>query len=206
MARLQFARERMHWTPRHWGQVLHNDETQIMLYRNDERHKVYSKQGEHFVRESELWRGVVDYLGRNLCWMQNWVWGCDGTAAATLKSRPICQYLEIHVMPYAGIGGRDFIFMYDNAYCRNRQEIPSWRRGSKPGLNTIEFLWDELRGVFELPTQPHTPNGAESCCWGKMGNHSATRHSEVNSMPNRMAAIVNALEGNTTYWVDHFFI
>lgn len=49
-ARLQFAREHIHWTLDQWRTVLFSDETRVSLFCNDRRARVYRRQGERFAQ------------------------------------------------------------------------------------------------------------------------------------------------------------
>lgn len=217
MSRLQFARQHSRWTQRHWSQVLFSDETKIMLHGNDGRRKVYRRQGERFVQcciEEK-----VSYGGGS--WT---VWGGISAAGKTAlefvsgprmpslnADRYIRQCLETHVMPYAEFVGPNFIFMHDNArphtagIVRNYLQdvgitVMEWPSRS-PDMNPIEHLWDELkRRVRARHPAPQTLQELKTAIeeeWENIPQHVIL--TLINSMPNRMNAVINALGGNTSY-------
>lgn len=217
IARLEFAREHLNWTRHQWSQVLFTDESKIMLYGNDGRSKVYRRQNERFAQCCIDEK--VSYGGGS--WT---VWGgismegktelevVTGPRLPPLNSnRYIRQCLENHVMPYAGFIGHDFVLMHDNARAHTAGIVREYLNdigitvmrwpARSPDMNPIEHLWDELkRRVRAHHPAPQTTQELKNVIleeWEDIPQHVIT--TLINSMPNRMRAVINALGGNTSY-------
>lgn len=217
MARLHFAHTHLNWTPQRWSRILFTDECKIALHGNDGRKKVYRRKGERFAQC--CFEERVAYGGGS--WT---VWGgisassktqlevVTGPRLPTLNAqRYIRECLEPHVMPYADYVGPNFLFMHDNArahtagivreYLRD-ENIPvmDWPAKS-PDMNPIEHMWDELkRRVRARQPAAETMQELRTAIeqeWEMIPQNFIERL--INSMPNRMRAVVDAHGGNTRY-------
>ncbi|RVE48620.1 hypothetical protein evm_006691 [Chilo suppressalis] len=136
----------------------------------------------------------------------------DGPRLPTLNvERYIRECSEPHVIPYADYVGPNFLFMHDNArahaagivreYFRDVNiTVMDWPARS-PDMNPIEHMWDELkRRVRARQPVAQTMQEFKTAIeeeWEMIPQNFIERL--INSMPNRMRAVVDAHGGNTRY-------
>jgi transposase len=210
-ARLQFARNHIHWTADDWGRVLFTDESRFALNSPDGRLRVWRRSGERYAQCAMV--GRESFGGGTLM-----VWGGINLQAKTdlvhvgqgaLKAhRYIAQILEPHVVPFVG---NNFLFMQDNArphvarvVTRYFEEVQiqklDWPARS-PDCNPIEHVWDKLgRSIKARRNRPQTLNQLLEALneeWEQMDH--AVIQELILSMPRRMAAVIQAGGGNTRY-------
>lgn len=115
------------------------------------------------------------------------------------------------MIPYADYVGPNFLFMHDNArahaagivreYLRDVNiTVMDWPARS-PDMNPIEHMWDELkRRVRARQPVAQTMQELKTAIeeeWEMIPQNFIERL--INSMPNRMRAVVDAYGGNTRY-------
>lgn len=214
IARLRFAREHVNWTNEQWSKVLFTDESRVALRAPDGRERVYRRRGERFLPITT--RQTVSYQGGSVM-----VWGGICSDARTelvivnhrlTATRYIEDILENHVVPFVDfIGREDFLLMHDNARAHVARSVVSYldavgiRRlqwpARSPDMNPIEHVWDMLkRRVRTLPNPPETLNDLKNALvtvWEEIPQ--VEIKNILQSMPDRMQAVIAARGGNTRY-------
>lgn len=214
VARLRFAREHVNWTTEQWSKVLFTDECRVALRAPDGRERVYRRRGERFL--SITTRQTVSYQGGSVM-----VWGGVCSEARTelvivdrrlTAAMYIEEILQDHVVPFVDfIGREDFLLMQDNARAHTAgivesyltdvgvQKLP-WPARS-PDMNPIEHVWDMLkRRVRALPNPPETLRELKTVLvmvWEEISQIEIKNI--LQSMPDRMQAVINARGSNTRY-------
>lgn len=214
VARLQFARDHANWTHEQWARVLFTDECRIALRAPDGRERVWRRRGERFLPSTT--KQTVSFHGGSIM-----VWGGISSDARTelvvidnrlTAMRYIEEIIQEHVVPYMGYIGYDqFLLMHDNArphvaHCVNEylQNVGihklQWPARS-PDLNPIEHIWDMLkRSIKSPPNPPQTINELRNAAVAAWENLSQTNvRNIIQSMPDRMQAVIRARGGNTRY-------
>lgn len=212
--RLEFAREHADWGLEDWSAVLFTDESRFTLYKSDGRDRVWRRTGERFAEACLSTKvpfgggGVMMWAGISLTANTELVRIRDGTITA---DRYIQQCLEEHVMPFAPFLGENFRLMQDNARPHIAritraylQEVGitllQWPARS-PDLNPMEHAWDMLgrrirRNHEEFPTLDRLAE-ALTAEWNQI--HQEDFAVLIRSMPDRMAAVIRARGGHTSY-------
>lgn len=145
-ARLDFARQHLHWTLDQWETVLFSDESRMSLVGSDERRNVMRRPGERYaqccIREtvrfcggSTLFWGGISFTARTeLVFFRN---------RAVNAESYISDILGPHVMPFAGNLGDNFHLMHDNV---------------RPHVARIvsEYLWEV--GIPVMPWPAYSPD------------------------------------------------
>ena len=132
----------------------------------------------------------------------------NGTLTA---ERYVNEILDVHVRPYAGAIGPDFILMDDNARA-HRARITNryleqaaivrldWLARS-PDLNPIEHTWDMLqKAISSRQVQPATVRELREALieeWAQLPQHKLRRL--IGSMRRRCQAVINAHGHHTRY-------
>ena len=132
----------------------------------------------------------------------------NGTLTA---ERYVNKILDVHVRPYAGAIGPDFILMDDNARV-HRARITNryleqaaivrldWPARS-PDLNPIEHAWDILqKAISSHQVQPATVRELREVLieeWAQLSQHKLSRL--ISSMRRRCQAVINAHRHHTHY-------
>lgn len=214
VARLRFAREHADWTYEQWARVLFTDECRIALRAPDGRERVWRRRGERFLPITTS--QTVSYHGGSIM-----IWGGLSSEARTElvivdnrlnAARYVEEILQDHVQPYSGFIGHDqFILMHDNARphvarCVEEylQEVGiqklEWPARS-PDLNPIEHIWDMLKRKIKAGSHPpQTLNelrNAALAAWE--GIPQVDIKNIIQSLPDRMQAVIRARGGNTRY-------
>lgn len=214
VARLRFAREHANWTVDDWSKVLFTDECRMALRAPDGRHRVYRRRNERYLPNTTV--QTVSYDGGSVM-----VWGgisCDARTELVVVDqrlnahRYIEEILQEHVVPYAGfIGNETFLLMHDNARSHVAYIVDEYltevgiRRlqwpARSPDLNPIEHVWDMLkRRVRARPNPPQNLNELREAMvtvWEEFTQ--VEIRNIVQSMPDRMQAVIRARGGNTRY-------
>lgn len=214
VARLRFAREHANWTHEQWANVLFTDECRMALRAPDGRQRVWRRRGERFLPITTT--QTVSFHGGSIM-----VWGGVSSDARTElvvvsnrlnATRYVGEILQDHVLSYMGFIGHDnFLLMHDNArphtaQCVNEylQEVGisklDWPARS-PDLNPIEHIWDMLkRKVRSSACPPQTLTelrNAALAAWEDIPQ--VVIRNVIQSMPDRMQAVIRARGGNTRY-------
>lgn len=212
--RLQFAREHVHWTPEQWSEVLFTDECRVALRAPDGRVRVYRRRGERFLANTTV--QTASFHGGSVM-----VWGgitserrtelviIDGRLNA---ERYVNDILRQHVLPFKeDIPGDNFLLMHDNARPHTARCVETYLQEASvrklqwparsPDMNPIEHVWDMLkRQVKKGPNVPETLNDLKTAListWN--GISQANIRNIIQSMPDRMQAVIRARGGNTRY-------
>lgn len=215
--RLRFAREHVDWTPDQWRSVLFTDECRVCLFGNDRRKRVYRRTGERYAEccitetvsfgggSCMVWGGISTERKTELVFIT-----C-GAGGGLNSQRYIDNILQTHVVPLAQIMGDQFLLMHDNARphvanCvreflgEENIETLDWPSLS-PDINPIEHLWDQLkRSVRCRIPAPQTVAELKIALteeWERLPQENVV--TLIQSMPNRINAVIRARGGNTEY-------
>lgn len=213
-ARLDFAREHIHWEEADWERVLFTDESRFCLYHCDRRSLVYRRPHERYARCNFL--NTTGFGGGSIM-----VWGGISLTARTdlvvvdngamNADRYIRNILEEHVVPFAPYIGENFIFMDDNARPHRARIVQEYLEevevsrmewpARSPDLNPIEQVWDNLnRRLRSSENHPATLNDLGIQLreiWEGLDQN--ILRSLILSMNRRCRAVINARGGNTKY-------
>lgn len=214
VARLRFARQHQHWGNEEWGRVLFTDESRFCLRSPDGRQRVWRRGGERFAQCNIVPK--LSHGGGSVM-----VWGGISIEARTelvivdrgalTADRYIRDILEPQVIPFAPQVGNGFMLMHDNArphvarivnYYLDEADIERiiWPARS-PDMNPIEHVWDMLgrRIRAHIPAYASLAELRAGLLqeWGEL-DQEAIRHL-FEGMPRRMAAVIQARGGNTSY-------
>lgn len=213
-SRLSYAREHLNWTLVDWSRVMFTDESRFTLYTHDGRQRVYRRPGERYYQACieekvpygggsvHVWAGISSESRTELVVIEN------GTLTA---ERYVNEIINEYVGPFLVNMGENAIFMQDNArphtarivfdYLEDvsitRMEWPA----RSPDMNPIEHAWDELgRRVRQRNSPPITLRELKEALieeWENIPQHRL--RNLVESMPNRITAVLTARGGNTSY-------
>lgn len=121
------------------------------------------------------------------------------------------EILHVHVRPYAGAIGDDFILMDDNAPAHRARIVDEYLQqetivrlewpARSPDLNPIEHCWDMLQAaVRSRPQQPRCLWELEQCLveeWNALDQRKVMRL--IQSMRRRCQAVIVARGSHTRY-------
>lgn len=212
--RLGWAHDHGQWGPHDWATVLFTDESRFCLDFTDRRARVWRRPHERFapvcIAEHDRYGGgsVMVWGGISL----NGKTDLHIVENGTLNAERYCrEILDIHVRPYAGAVGPEFILMQDNARPHTARltkqylasetiELLPWPARS-PDLNPIEHVWDMLqRAISCRPVQPVTIADLRTALieeWNRIPQLRINRL--IHSMPRRCQAVINANGRHTRY-------
>lgn len=211
--RLQWARDHQRLYPQHWNHVIFSDESRFLLYRTDGRVRVRRLAHEAYNNACIVPR--VQAGGGGLT-----VWAAFHAGGKTdlvfldgnLNQHRYLDILEETLVPFArATFQNNFVFQDDNArphrarliqnYLDNNQiEHMEWPAMS-PDMNPIEHLWAELTRQIDIidhqPRSVHELRQVLINAWRAIP--AQTLQNLVNSMPERVRALLNARGGHTRY-------
>jgi len=213
-ARLNFAREHIHWAVEDWERVLWSDESRFCLYNSDRRVRVYRRPNERYAQcnfqNTRLFGGgsVMFWGGISLTARTDLVVINNGSLTA---DRYIREILQDHVIPFAPYIGENFLFQHDNARPHVAQIVQNYLNevgidtmewpANSPDLNPIENVWDMIYRRFQkLPNPPNNLNGLTEDIvqiWNNLDQNDI--RSVMLSMNNRCRAVIQNRGGNTHY-------
>ncbi|CAH2087783.1 unnamed protein product [Euphydryas editha] len=173
-ARLQFAREHANWSHEQWARVLFTDECRIALNAPDGRQRVWRRKGERYLAITTT--PTVSFGGGSIM-----IWGGVSSDARTelvivnnalTATRYIEDILQEHDVPFGG-----------------------------PDLNPIEHIWDKLKRTIKTASNPPQTlsqlRDAALTAWRDLSQLDIKN--VIQSMPDRMQAVIRARGGNTRY-------
>ncbi len=192
--RLAWAKDKKDWTAAEWSKVMFSDESQFCISFGNQGPRVWRKRGEA-------------QNPRCLCFLRSKV----NTAVYQ-------EVLEHFVLPAADqlYGDADFIFQQDVALAHSAKATSTWFKdhgipvlnwpANSPDLNPIENLW----GIVKRKMWYARPNNAEElkatirAIWALITPEQC--HRLIDSMPRRIAAVIQAKGAPTKYWVLYMLI
>jgi hypothetical protein len=213
--RLDFAESHKYWTVEDWKRVVWSDETKINRFGSDGRNWVWKKNGEKLSKR--LVKGTRKFGGGSVM-----VWGCmmwDGVGYACKIDGRMNGELYVQILDeelqksieYYGKTQDDIIFQQDNDPKHTCKKASTWFQdhgyevmlwpAQSPDLNPIEHLWNHLKRRLSDYNTP--PNGILELWdriqeeWEKIGPEVC--QNLIESMPRRIAAVIEAKGGYTTY-------
>jgi transposase len=214
-ARLEFAEAHKDWTREDWKCVIWSDETKINRLGSDGRKWAWKKAGEGL--SDRLVQGTLKFGGGSVM-----VWGCmtwEGVGMATKIDGKMDGDLYVAILEdelqgtleYYGKEVDEVIFQQDNDPKHTCKKAKAWFQdhgfkvmewpAQSPDINPIEHLWGHLKrrlGECESP-----PKGILEL-WERIeetweGIPVETCQKLIESMPDRIAAVLKAKGGYTKY-------
>jgi transposase len=213
--RLAFARKYQHWTADDWRKVIFSDESRFKVFGSDGRQYCWVKPGDKLTPRQI--KPTVKHGGGSV-----FVWGCMtsqgvGYLCKIDEGLDSKLYIEIlgdelkETLRYYKLRKDSVIFQQDNDPKHTAKATQQWLKDSKykvldwvaqsPDLNPIEHLWDHVqRSLRALPVHPKSvPDLWEKLqqVWENIDLSVIDKLYE--SMPKRIAAVIEAKGGYTTY-------
>ena len=217
--RLQWARQRQHWTWRQWSDVLFTDESRYCIGHADGRIRVWRRRNQRFannnVQQVNAWGGpsIMVWGGMRLNLLVGPVVFRNigaGRGNGVTAARYIQQVLGPAVVPHIR-RHPNLTLQQDNArphtarlttgYLQQQGiRLMEWPSMS-PDLNPIEHLWDhiqrEIDATLPRPTTAQELEQAFVQAWGNVNVQLVNRL--IRSMPARCRAVIAANGGHTHY-------
>lgn len=210
--RLAFAKEHQNKPPEFWRRVLWSDETKINLFGSDGRQYVWRKRGTAFNKENLL--PSVKHGGGSVM-----IWGCmaaNGVGNIEIIDGIMDRFVYLDILKrnvqlsVDKLGLRDkYVFQHDNYPKHTARLVKEWllyntphclhTPPQSPDLNPIEHLWGELKRrvhKHQISKKDHLIAAIREE-WQKMD--SSTTRKLVDSMPKRLAAVIQAHGYATKY-------
>ena len=211
--RLQWARQHLHLTVRHWEHVIFGDESRFLLYRVDGRLRVRRLQGERLVDDC-VQETVAGGGGSVHVWGAFHAGGKSELVVfrANVNGARYRDIMRQNLLPWARQQfGYNFRYQDDNAPAHRARLVQNFmvqeganvlaQPACSPDTNPIEHMWDALgRAVRKRDPQPTNLPQLEQFLqqeWTNLPLNSL--RNLVHSMPRRMAAIVDARGSHTRY-------
>lgn len=209
--RLLFAKQYRNEPITFWERIIFSDEAKFELLGGHRRRMVWRKKGEAFT--PTMVRTTVKHGGGSVL-----VWGCFGASGVgnlaiiegTLTGEGYVNILKDNLFQSVeklGLGA--FIYQQDNDpkhtsrvaknfFNENQIELLPWPPQS-PDLNPIEHLWDHLdRNIPDSERKSKISFiAAIKRVWDNTPQETLTKL--IQSMPNRLAAVIKANGFNTPY-------
>ncbi len=214
--RLAWAKDKKDWTAAEWSKVMFSDESKFSF--GNQGPRVWRKRGE--AQNPRCLRSSVKFPQSVM------VWGAMSSAGVG----PLCflrskvntavyqEVLEHFMLPAADqlYGDADFIFQQDLVPAHSAKATSTWFKdhgipvlnwpANSPDLNPIENLW----GIVKRKMRYARPNNAEElkatirATWALITPEQC--HRLIDSMPRRIAAVIQAKGAPTKYWVLYMLI
>lgn len=169
-ARLQFAKDHVHWTVDEWKNVMFSDETIISRIGSFGRKFYYKRPGNNSVQPHQVQSKKQGGGGKIM------VWGCMtyyGVGDACWLPKKVNADTYVSVLDDYVLASRDwyrmnkrqFIFQHDNASIHTAAVVKEWIAKAKvavmdwppnsPDLNPIEYLWLYMKDkLYKYPEAP----------------------------------------------------
>ncbi len=209
--RLAWAKDKNDWTAAEWSKVMFSDESKFSISFGNQGPRVWRKRGE--AQNPRCLRSSVKFPQSVM------VWGAMSSAGVG----PLCflrskvntavyqEVLEHFMIPAADqlYGDADFIFQQDLAPAHSAKATSTWFKdhgipvlnlpANSPDLNPIENLW----GIVKRKMRYARPNNAEElkatirATWALITPEQC--HRLIDSMPRRIAAVIQAKGAPTKY-------
>ncbi len=209
--RLAWAKDKKDWTAAEWSKVMFSDESKFCISFGNQGPRVWRKRGE--AQNPRCLRSSVKFPQSVM------VWGAMSSAGVG----PLCflrskvntavyqEVLEHFMLPAADqlYGDADFIFQQDLAPAHSAKATSTWFKdhgipvlnwpANSPDLNPIENLW----GIVKRKMRYARPNNAEElkatirATWALITPEQC--HRLIDSMPRRIAAVIQAKGAPTKY-------
>ncbi len=215
---LAWAKDKKDWTAAEWSKVMFSDESKFSISFGNQGPRVWRKRGE--AQNPCCLRSSVKFPQSVM------VWGAMSSAGVGplcfLRSKvntAVYQEVLEHFMLLAAdqlYGDADFIFQQDLAPANSAKATSTWFKdhgipvlnwpANSPDLNPIENLW----GIVKRKMRYARPNNAEElkatirATWALITPEQC--HRLIDSMPRRIAAVIQAKGAPTKYWVLYMFI
>lgn len=209
--RFSWAKERKDWGEE-WKNIIWSDESKFELFKGSGRRWVWRRPHEKYDVECLIptFKSGQDGI---------MVWGCftyNGLGPLVrlegrINAAAYIDVLDDHLLGFIDNLGdeEEYLFQEDNAPIHTARVTTEWKRDNdietlpwpaqSPDMNPIENLWDELER--QVRARKPLPKNREELWsvlqeeWGKIEIHKL--QNLVNSMPNRIKAVLNS-KGNPT--------
>ena len=214
--RLKWARDHRHWTLAQWQSVAWSDESRYRLHHADGRVRIRRRPGKQLLDTCTAGRRQAG--GGSIMLWGTFTWTSMGPVElvqGTMTAETYRTLVADHVHPFMttmfpnGSG----IFQQDNAPCHKARSVMEWFEEhsgelqlmcwppNSPDLNPIEHIWDVIeRGVRAHRPPPRNLRELGDLCvqlWCQLPP--ATYQGLIASMPRRVAAVIRAHGGHTSY-------
>ncbi len=209
--RLTWAVKKKNWTVAQWSKVLFSDESKFYISFGNQGPRVWRKSGEaqnpcclkssvKFPQSVMIWAAMSSAGVGPLCFLKS-----------TVNAAIYQEILEHFMLPSADklYGDADFIFQQDLAPAHSAKATSTWFKdhgipvlnwpANSPDLNPIENLW----GIVKRKMRYARPNNAEElkatirATWALITPEQC--HKLIDSMPRRIAAVIQAKGAPTKY-------
>ncbi len=217
--RLAWAKDKKDWTAAEWSKVMFSDESKFCISFGNQGPRVWRKRG----------RGTESTLLEVQCKVSTVKWWF-GVPCYLLLFGPLCflrskvntavyqEVLEHFMLPAADqlYGDADLIFQQHLAPAHSAKATSTWFKdygipvlnwpANSPDLNLIENLW----GIVKRKMRYARPNNAEElkatirATWALITPEQC--HRLIDSMPRRIAAVIQEKGAPTKYWVLYMLI
>ncbi len=197
--RLAWAKDKKDWTAAEWSKVMFSDESKFCISFGNQGPRVWRKRGE--AQNPRCLRSSVKF-----------------PQSVMVNTAVYQEVLEHFMLPAADqlYGDADFIFQQDLAPAHSAKATSTWFKdhgipvlnwpANSPDLNPIENLW----GIVKRKMRYARPNNAEElkatirATWALITPEQC--HRLIDSMPRRIAAVIQAKGAPTKYWVLYMLI
>lgn len=209
--RLTFAKKYGKWTKEQWQQVMFSDESLIKQFYSFSTH-IRRPVGQRYnlkytvprVKNSPsqmIW-GSISAAGRGALWFMPPDTTINAKVYLSILKDKLPNFMAIHKCSK---------FQHDGAPCHSAKTVTKWIQeqgfelihpwpGSSPDLNPIENCWAILKKKIALlkPTSAADLQMKIKLAWCQHITHDYCRNL-IDSMPDRIAAVVAAKGGATKY-------